>query len=138
MSDSIFEYVDKDDNTIQVDDIYKVPEQYRGNVLVIGLDTPPEEGAVQTTETTEKSGGGFNINDLQNYQPAQSHYVALAAAIIFLKTKNFLLKCVLGGALGLFVLYTAGTWFSSSDYMKTNIDKLAEDGKKSDLLNKQK
>lgn len=139
MSDSIFEYVDKNDNTIQVDDIYKVPEEYRGNVLVIGLDTPPEEGAIETTETTEESGGfSFSMNDLQNYQPQQSHYIALVVAIIFLRTKNFLIKSVLGGALGLFVLYTAGTWFSQSDYLKTNIDKMAEEGKKSELLNTQK
>ena len=126
MPEAIFEYVDKNNKTHQVDDIYKVPEEYRGNVLVTGTDAPTEGEPVQT-ETTSPS-MNFGDFDFHNYTPATSHYILLAAAIIFIKSKNFAIKYITGAAIALFLIYTGGSWFAQSDFMKTEIDQMAEDG----------
>jgi len=136
MAEAIFEWVDKNNKTHQVDDIYKVPEEYRGNVLVTGIDQPAEGEEVQAETAVE--GVDFGGFDIYNYTPAPSHYAVLVAAILFVRSKNYALRCILGGAIALWGIYAGGSWFASSDLMKTSVDKLAEDGKKSDVLKRQK
>jgi hypothetical protein len=141
MADAIFEYIDKNGKTRRVDDIYKVPEQYRGNVLVIGLEPRPQaeggEGGAKTQESQQVDGGfGSGGFDLHNLNPPKSTYAALIAAFLFLRTKNYLAKCLLGGSIFLWAAYYGGQWFANSDLMKTQVDQMAEDGKKSPLLNK--
>lgn len=136
MADAIFEWVDKNQKTHQVDDIYKVPEEYRGNVLVIGI----EEQKPDQTKTEQKADGGIDFGgfDVHNFNPPKSSYIVLIAAILFLRSKNYLFKCLLGGSIFLWAVYYGGQWFANSDFMKTSVDQMAEDGKKSPLINRDK
>ena len=139
MADAIFEYVDKNNKTRRVDDIYKVPEEYRGNVLVIGVEEQPKKDGKDTTTGQQAEGGiDFGGFDLHNFNPPKSSYVVLIAAILFLRSKNYLFKCVLGGSICLWGVYYGGQWFAQSEFMKTSVDQMAEDGRKNPLINRDK
>ena len=111
MADVYFEYTDNDGRTHQVDDVMKVPKQYMRTMVAVGVEEGQTAEGVQAPPPPAKSfalGGGGYVN-----------IVPALLGIIFLRSKNFVTRCLMGAALLVWGLFVAWNWFSNSPLSQT-------------------
>jgi len=108
MAEAYFEYTDSKGSTHRVDSISDVPKKYIRTMVAVGAE--------KTEETAEDGGSGapFAMPEL-NY----TNMTPVLLGVVFLRSKNFTMKCMTGAALVIWLLFMGWQWFETSPYART-------------------
>jgi hypothetical protein len=113
-----FEYVDDSGTVRRVDDIRKVPKKFVRRMLAVGTDAPEAGQPPPAASVAAPPAFPMKLHDLGGGVSAEA-LIALALCIVFLKSSNFVVRCLIA-LLGGFWLFAQGyNAFMKSDLSKT-------------------